>query len=172
MRPDWPGFRETFGLRAAAIADHPMYRGVARLVGMEVSDHEAGLEGHMTALVKYWTDFDFFFVHRKDADSAGEDGDFDRRVSVLEEIDTFIPRILDLGPDVLVVTGDHSIPAVLRQHSWHPVPALLWARTARPDGVDGFTERTCRGGLGPRLRAADLMPLALGHALGLEKFGA
>jgi len=171
--PDWPGVRERFGLRAVALADYPMYRGVARLVGMEVPEHGEGLDAAVTALAHLWDDFDFFFVHVKHTDSAGEDGDFDRRVALLEEADAVVPRLLDLGPDVLVVTGDHSTPAVLGRHSWHPVPALLWAATARADGADGFGERQCRGGgLGSRFPAVELLPLALAHAGRLTKFGA
>jgi 2,3-bisphosphoglycerate-independent phosphoglycerate mutase len=173
QRPNWPRFGDTFALRAAAIADYPMYRGVARLVGMDVLQTEAGLDAHVETLKAHWGDFDFFFVHQKQPDSAGEDGDFERRVSLLEEADERLPRILDLEPDVLLVTGDHSTPAVLRQHSWHPVPALLWSKTARPDGTSAFSEAACRGGgLGPRLPATDLMSLALAHAMRLQKFGA
>ncbi|MBN2205674.1 MAG: 2,3-bisphosphoglycerate-independent phosphoglycerate mutase [Thermoleophilia bacterium] len=171
--PEWPGLRERFGLRAVALADYPMYRGVAQLVGMEVPEHGEGLDAAVTALGELWGGFDFFFVHRKQTDSAGEDGDFDRRVALLEDADAVLPRLFDLEPDVLVVTGDHSTPAVLGRHSWHPVPVLLWAATARADGVDGFGERQCRGGgLGSRFPAVELLPLALAHAGRLAKFGA
>lgn len=172
-RPDWPGVRDSYGLRAAVIADYPAYRGVARLVGMDVLDTGRGVAEHLKTLTNHWSDFDFFFLHRKEADSAGEDGDFDRRVSVLEDVDRSIPGLLDLDPDVLIVTGDHSTPAILSQHSWHPVPVVLRAKTARSDGVSHFNERECiNGALGPRLPARDLMPIALGHAMRLEKFGA
>lgn len=124
-------------------------------------------------LEEHWDDFDFFFVHVKPIDSAGEDGDFERKVALIEEADALIPPILDLGPDVVIVTGDHSTPSALKRHSWHPVPVLLWSRCCRTDGVNAFGERACMaGGLGPRVPATDLMPLALANAGWLQKFGA
>ena len=171
--PDWPRLPDVTGLRAAALADYPMYRGVARLLGMEVLESEAGTDARIDAAERHWVDHDFFFVHEKPIDAAGEDGDFERRVALIEGVDTAVPRLLALEPDVLVVTGDHSTPARLKAHSWHPVPALLHAASARPDAVERFSERAClAGGLGPRLPAAALLPLALGHAGRLRKFGA
>ena len=173
QRPRWPGLPDIYGIRAAAIAGYPMYRGVSRLVGMEILETGERLDEALEALGKNWNDFDFFFLHVKKTDSAGEDGDFDRKVELIEEFDRKIPRILDLGPDVIVVAGDHSTPASLKSHSWHPVPVLLHSRYCRPDGVDRFGERACMsGGLGPRLPATDLMPLAMANALRLKKFGA
>lgn len=172
-RPSWPSVRDVFGLRAAAIAAYPMYRGVARLVGMEVLDTGDKLGDELDVLERRWHDFDFFYLHVKRTDSAGEDGDYDRKVALIAEVDTQLPRLLSLGPDVVMVTGDHSTPAVLRSHSWHPVPVLLWSRHCRPDGVDRFGERTCvAGSLGPGIPSVELMPLALANAMRLEKFGA
>lgn len=171
--PHWPQIEETFGLKAAAIAGYPMYRGLARLVGMEVLEAGERLRQGLDVLESNWNRYDFFYVHAKQIDSAGEDGDFHRKASLIEEVDAQIPRILDLRPDVFVITGDHSTPARLRSHSWHPVPVLLWSRYCRPDSVDRFSERACMaGGLGPRLQAVDLMPLVLANALRLQKFGA
>lgn len=171
-RPDWPLFSDVFGLRSVAVAHYPMYRGVARLLGMEAVEAGASLEELFSALEDVWSDFDFAFVHVKETDEAGEDGAFDRKVSAIEDVDRYIPRILALEPDVVMVTGDHSTPAVLRSHSWHPVPILLRSLTARPDSSNKFGERDClQGGLGLR-RAEDLMPLALAHAGRLAKFGA
>jgi len=173
QRPHWPGLPDIYGIRPAAIAGYPMYRGVSRLVGMEILETTDELDGKLDTLEEHWNDFDFFFVHVKKMDSAGEDGDFDRKVKLIEEVDQKIPRVLDLGPDVIVITGDHSTPAGLKSHSWHPVPVLLHSRYCRPDGVVRFGERDCiRGGLGPRFPATDLMPLALANALRLKKFGA
>jgi len=173
QRPDWPGLPDLYGIRPAAIAGYPMYRGVSRLIGMEILATTDGLDEKLDTLEKHWNNFDFFFVHVKKMDSAGEDGDFDHKVALIEEVDQKIPRVLDMGPDVLVVTGDHSTPAGLKSHSWHPVPLLLHSRYCRPDGVDRFGERDCiKGGLGPRFPATDLMPLALANALRLKKFGA
>lgn len=171
--PDWPRFPDVTGLRAGALADYPMYRGVARLVGMDVLSSDTGTAARLDAVERGWADHDFFFVHEKQIDAAGEDGDFDRRIELIERADETVPRLLALEPDVLIVTGDHATPARLRSHSWHPVPVLLHAGTARPDRVQHFAERAClAGGLGPRLPASALLPLALGHAGRLRKFGA
>jgi 2,3-bisphosphoglycerate-independent phosphoglycerate mutase len=171
--PDWSSFERAFGLRAAAIAGYPMYRGVAKLVGMDVLETGAEPEEEWATLEQHWDDYDFFFLHVKRTDSAGEDGDFERKAALIEEVDALLPRLRRLGPDVLVVTGDHSTPAVMKYHSWHPVPVLLWSRYCRADRVDRFGERACMaGGLGPRIPAVDLMPLALANARRLEKFGA
>ncbi|MFO7655105.1 MAG: 2,3-bisphosphoglycerate-independent phosphoglycerate mutase [Candidatus Krumholzibacteriia bacterium] len=171
--PDWPGFGEVFGVRPAAIATYPMYRGVSRLLGMQVLETGQTFEDEFQVLEDHWNDHDFFYLHIKPTDSAGEDGDFDRKVSVIEQVDALVPRLMGLDPDVVVVTGDHSTPAVMKYHSWHPVPVLIWSRFARPDGVTNFGERPCLGGsLGVHLPAAHLMPLALAHARKLDKFGA
>ncbi|MBN1249242.1 MAG: 2,3-bisphosphoglycerate-independent phosphoglycerate mutase, partial [Anaerolineae bacterium] len=173
MLPSWPSVQDAFGLNGVAIAMYPMYRGVARLVGMDALPFSQSLDEEVEKLEENWDNYDFFFIHVKRIDSAGEDGNFAEKVARIEEADALLPRILDLKPDVMVVTGDHSTPAKLRYHSWHPIPALLWAPTCRPDGVKAFNENAClSGGLGPRLPSQDLMPLMLGHAGRLGKFGA
>ncbi|MGA2110530.1 MAG: 2,3-bisphosphoglycerate-independent phosphoglycerate mutase [Anaerolineales bacterium] len=172
--PRLPKFESIYKMRPACIAVYPMYRGVARLVGMKTIDVSGDRpEDEFRTLASVWNDFDFFFVHIKPTDSRGEDGDFEAKVKVIESVDAALPALLDLHPDVLVITGDHSTPARLRAHSWHPVPLLLWApQTIRPDDERVFGERACaRGGLGT-IRAADLMPIALAHAGRLTKYGA
>jgi 2,3-bisphosphoglycerate-independent phosphoglycerate mutase len=172
--PGLPSFPEIYGLRAAAIATYPMYRGVAKLVGMDVLPVGGeALEDEVETLRAYWERYDYFFFHVKKTDSAGEDGDFERKAGVIEHVDeAVVPAIVELDPDVWIVTGDHSTPSALKSHSWHPVPTLLWSRYCRPDGVAEFGERTCgRGSLGV-FAATDELPLALGHALRLAKYGA
>jgi 2,3-bisphosphoglycerate-independent phosphoglycerate mutase len=171
--PRVPAFGELFGLRAAAIAVNGMYRGVARSVGMTVLDVEGETPAdEFRALEKHWDGFDFFYLHIKGTDTAGQDGDFSGKVRVIEEVDALLPRLLALGPDVVVVSGDHSTPALLRAHSWHPVPALLYSRTVCADGIAEFGERACaRGSLGV-LPARDVMPIALANAQRIAKFGA
>jgi 2,3-bisphosphoglycerate-independent phosphoglycerate mutase len=171
-KPDWPLFPEVYGLRSVAVAQYPMYRGVAKLVGMESVDVGPSREDLFETLARVWPEYDFAFVHVKDPDKAGEDGDFDRKVEVIEEVDGYIPRIVDLQPDVILVTGDHSTPAALSSHSWHPVPFLLRSPTCRRDEADRFGEKWCRSGEGGLCRSEDLMPLALAHAGRLAKFGA
>lgn len=162
-------------MRSLAIAAYPMYRGVARLVGMNavaVKDDPAAL---VPALRDAVDDHDFFFLHVKGTDKAGEDGDFQRKVKVIETVDALLPDLLDTGIGVTVVTGDHSTPAVMRSHSWHPVPFLLHGgpgRGHRLEGVSGFGETECgRGSIG-RIRGCDLMSLAAARAGRLTKFGA
>ena len=172
QHPHLPGIPEIYKLNPAAIAVYPMYRGLASLSGMEVLETGTTIEDEITTLEENYGKYDFFFLHIKWTDSAGEDGDFDRKVSVLEQLDTTVPRILNLEPDVIIVTGDHSTPAVLRGHSWHPVPTLIYSKWCRPDKVNEFSESAClSGGLG-RLPTSQIMPLAMANALKLNKFGA
>lgn len=164
--------QEVYGVNPVAIAVYPMYRGLARLVGMEVADAGATLADQMETLRRLWDKHDFFFLHYKYTDSTGEDGNFAAKVEMIERLDTEVQRIRALQPDVLIVTGDHSTPSKLQSHSWHPVPTLLWAKTCRPDPVTEFGESYClRGGLG-HFQATHLMLLALAHAGRLGKYGA
>ena len=168
----YPSMQQRFGLNALAIAGYPMYRGIARLLGMAVGPQPSSIREEFDALRDHYGQYDFFFLHIKPTDSRGEDGNFDAKVAVIEEVDGLIPNVLALKPDVLVVTGDHSTPAALASHSWHPVPVLLSSADCRPDRVDRFGERDCiTGGLG-RMPMMHLMGLALAHAHRLEKFGA
>jgi len=172
QHPDYPSLRDIFHLTPACIATYPMYRGVSRVVGMDILPAGETLDDQVEVLKKNWDSYDYFFVHFKKTDARGEDGDFDGKVRAVEELDAHLPSILALTPDVLVVTGDHSTPASLAMHSWHPVPVLLRAQYCRRDDVTEFTERAClRGGLG-QLHAAELMPLAMANALKLNKYGA
>jgi 2,3-bisphosphoglycerate-independent phosphoglycerate mutase len=164
--------QEIYGVRPVAIAVYPMYKGLARLVGMDLADAGATLGDQIETLRRLWDRYDFFFLHYKYTDSTGEDGNFAAKVEMIERLDAELPHIRALEPDVLIVTGDHSTPSKLRSHSWHPVPVLLWAQTCRPDPVTEFGESYClRGGLG-QFQAMYLMPLALAHARRLGKYGA
>jgi 2,3-bisphosphoglycerate-independent phosphoglycerate mutase len=172
--PGFPKFPDVYGLRAAAIATYPMYKGVAKLVGMDVLPVAGeAVEDEVETLRAYWDQYDYFYFHVKKTDSAGEDGDFARKAEVIEHVDeAVVPAIMALEPDVLIVTGDHSTPAALKSHSWHPVPTMLWSRFCAWDGVAEFGERACgRGSLGV-FPATDELQLALGYALRLDKYGA
>ena len=171
-RPHFPSMDEVYKLRPAAIASYPMYRGLAKLVGMEILETGTTIEDELATLKQDYASYDFFFLHIKGTDSAGEDGDLDRKVSIIEQVDNALSKLISMEPDVLVVTGDHSTPVLLRAHSWHPVPILLYSKWCRPDKVNEFSESAClSGGLG-RFPATQVMPLAMANALKLTKFGA
>lgn len=172
--PGLPSYQEAYQLRAACVAVYPMYKGVSKLVGMDIINFDGDKpEDEFNAVAKVWKDYDFFFVHIKKTDSMGEDGNFEGKTHVIEEVDKALPQLLALSPDVLIITGDHSTPAVLKSHSWHPVPVLLWApQRHMSDQETKFGERNCaRGGLGT-FPSTDIMSLALGHAGRLAKYGA
>ena len=168
----YPTMKERYGLNSLAIAAYPMYRGISRLVGMTVLATVTNLEEEFQALADHFPKYDFFFLHVKQTDSRGEDGNFDAKVAVIEEVDRFIPRVRALKPDVLVVTGDHSTPAKLAGHSWHPLPVILHSPYCLIDTVKKFDEVSCIQGALGRMRSVELMPLALAHARRLNKFGA
>jgi 2,3-bisphosphoglycerate-independent phosphoglycerate mutase len=170
--PGLPKMDDIYGWKAGAIATYPMYRGVAKLVGMDVLPTGETIESEVETLKANWEAYDFFFFHVKKTDSYGEDGNFGGRVEVIEHVDHVLPEILALEPDVILVTGDHSTPAKLKSHSWHELPVLLWADDIRPDAVTSFGERPCMaGGLG-HIRHVDLLPLSMAYAGRLTKYGA
>jgi len=171
-RPDWPPMPETFKLRAAAVAHYPMYRGLAKLVGMEALEVGSSLDDSIATLRENWGRFDFFFVHYKYTDTAGEDGDYDRKMERLTEVDAAIGALTELGPDVLMITGDHSTPATMGGHSWHPVPFMLRSKFGRSDLCESFNEKELvKGSLGT-FPAKEALPLAMAHAGRFRKYGA
>ncbi len=171
-RPDMPSYEEVYGLRAAAIAVYPMYKGLASLVGMDIVGQASTLDEQMQVLKENWDNYDFFFIHFKYTDSTGEDGNFDEKVKRTEQLDACLPAITALKPEVLIITGDHSTPAYLKSHSWHPVPTLLVSDCCRPDPHTSFGEtQAITGGLG-QFEAKYLMLLALSNAGRMGKFGA
>ena len=171
-RPQIPPISEIYKLKPAAIATYPMYRGLARLVGMKVLPGGESMTDQLNSLHRHYAKYDFFFIHFKSTDARGEDGNFRAKVQAIEELDKALPGLLNLDPDVLIITGDHSTPATLAMHSWHPVPFMLKSKWCRPDDVSEFSERAClAGGMG-RFPATEIMPLAMANALKLAKFGA
>ncbi|HUX48594.1 MAG TPA: 2,3-bisphosphoglycerate-independent phosphoglycerate mutase [Dehalococcoidia bacterium] len=170
--PDIPSIPEIYKLKPAAIATYPMYRGLARVVGMQMLPSGESMTEQLNSLHRYYTDYDFFFIHFKNTDARGEDGNFRAKVQAIEELDDALPSLLSLDPEVLIITGDHSTPATLAMHSWHPVPFMLRSRWCRSDNVTEFSEKAClAGGMG-RFPATEIMPLAMANALKLDKFGA
>jgi 2,3-bisphosphoglycerate-independent phosphoglycerate mutase len=170
--PSLPSYDDVYGLKAAAIAVYPMYKGLAQLVGMDLVGKPATLSEEIDVMAKAWNDYDFFFVHFKYTDSRGEDGNFAEKVKMIEQFDAIVPRVSALKPTVLAVTGDHSTPAKMKSHSWHGVPVLISGQNVRTDACQSFGETACiQGGLG-QFQAMYLMPLLLAHADRLGKFGA
>ncbi|HEV3014018.1 MAG TPA: 2,3-bisphosphoglycerate-independent phosphoglycerate mutase [Actinomycetota bacterium] len=169
---DMPSFPLRYRVKALAIAAYPMYVGISRLLGFETHQVEGAAKEEVDALAELLPEHDFVFMHIKKTDSAGEDGDFERKVEAIEEVDALIPRMLEAGVQVLAVTGDHSTPAQMAAHSWHPVPVLLWGGTAAADGLPHFDEVNCRQGSLGRFEAKHLLPQLLAAAGRLTKYGA
>jgi 2,3-bisphosphoglycerate-independent phosphoglycerate mutase len=170
--PSIPKMQDLYKLRPAAIAHYPMYKGLAKLVGMTAYSVGPETADLFRTLETHYAERDFFYVHYKKTDAAGEDGNFEAKVRAIEEVDAFIPRLEALKPDVLVITSDHSTPSLIRGHSWHPNPFLLISQTAIPDNTGVFTERECAQGFLGRFPSICAMPLMLAHAGKLKKFGA
>ena len=172
-KPAIESLQERTMLRPAAVAAYPLYRGVAKLCGMDLVDTGFSIREEFEAVRSaYGKDYDFFFIHVKKTDSFGEDGNFEGKTKVIEEVDANLPLLLDLKPDVIAVTGDHSTPCALKAHSWHPVPFLIRSKTCGIDDARAFTESECeRGGLGV-FPATAIMDLALANAGKLKKHGA
>ncbi len=170
--PALESLKSLYGLQAVCLATYPMYKGLARVAGMAVVDGLQSVDDQTAMLATAWDEHDYFFIHHKAPDARGEDGDFDAKTAAIEEMDRRLPTLLELGPDVLVVTGDHSTPSQLRQHSWHPVPCLFWGGSVRADTTASFGERSCgQGSLGV-FPAQSIMALMLAHGGRLQKFGA
>jgi 2,3-bisphosphoglycerate-independent phosphoglycerate mutase len=170
--PHLPSFPDTWGVRAAALAVYPMYRGLARIAGMTALPCPGGMPEQIERIKERWDDFDYFFVHDKPTDAAGEDGDFEAKCHALQEFDAFVPQLTDLGADVLMIGGDHSTPALMAAHSWHPVPFLINSKFAREGNSLRFDEQECaKGNLGV-FPATEVMPLAMAHAGRFTKYGA
>jgi 2,3-bisphosphoglycerate-independent phosphoglycerate mutase len=170
--PELPSIAELYKINAAAVANYPMYKGLAKLLGMDVKDAGSATSGLFDTLEACYADHDFFYVHFKKTDAAGEDGNDPAKVKAIEEIDAFVPRLEALKPDVLVVTSDHSTPCPLKSHSWHPNPFMIAAGSAMPDDVADFSERSCSRGFLGRFPSLYAMPLMLAHAGKLKKYGA
>lgn len=170
--PHFPSMQDIYKIKPAVSALYPMYKGLAKLVGMAELSCKDNLVDEIRAVKENYSNYDFFFVHFKDTDEAGEDGDFERKVKKIELADSVIPQVLDLKPETLVVTGDHSTPATYKGHSWHPVPFILYSSWCRGDNIEKFCERTCLEGSLGIFSSLEAMPLAMAHAGKLSRYGA
>jgi 2,3-bisphosphoglycerate-independent phosphoglycerate mutase len=173
VKPDLAPFSEKYGLKAGCIAVYPMYKGLASLVGMELISFEGiSIKDEVETLKKVWKDYDFIFLHIKKTDSYGEDGNYEKKIEIIEEFDSLLPEILSLNPSVLCITGDHSTPCKMKSHSWHPVPVLIYSPYVLGNLSQRFTERECLKGELGIFYSYKLMPLLLAHAQKFKKFGA
>lgn len=170
--PDIPSFETQYGLKACSVAVYPMYRGITKLLGMQTISVEGDIKEEIDTVKSVYNNFDFIFLHIKKIDSYGEDGNFEGKVKKIEEFDVFLPEILSLMPNVIVITGDHSTPSILKAHSWHPVPLLIKSPYVLGGTANSFTERECLKGELGIIPATSIMPLVLANSLRLRKFGA
>jgi 2,3-bisphosphoglycerate-independent phosphoglycerate mutase len=176
-RPDVLTLAELALLRPCAIAAYPAYRGVAAILGMDLIDGvgpTSSIADEVDALERVWNDgYDFFFLHVEATDSAGVDGDEERKGRVIEDFDAQLARIVALEPDVIVVTGEHSTPGPLAGHSWHPVPLLISGPWTESKGAARFDEVSCHEGrLGCAFPAPAILRMAMAQAGKLAKYGA
>ena len=170
--PKIPTFEERFGLKAAAIAVYPMYKGLAQLIGMKKLEGTNTTQEEFEKYLAEYDHFNYFFIHVKGTDMAGEDGNFDQKVAVIEEVDRALPTLLQKKPMVLAVTGDHSTPVPMKSHSWHPQPVMIHGPVSGSDKLDRFTETNAnRGSLGV-FRSKNLIRYMMANALLFDKFGA
>jgi 2,3-bisphosphoglycerate-independent phosphoglycerate mutase len=167
-----PSFFDRTRMRAAAVAVYPMYRGIARLLGFEVLGPPEDLDAEVRLLERHRDDADFFFLHHKDADAAGEDGDRDAKIAAIERLDAAVPDLVALGHGVMAVTGDHATPSQMAAHSWHPVPVLVRGERSGRDRVEGFGEGSCAAGDLGRRPSRELLPVLMANAGRLAKYGA
>ena len=170
--PDIKGFADKYKLNAVCIATYPMYKGVSKVVGMDVIDGLETIESEINALQEIYNQYDFFFIHIKKTDSYGEDGNFDAKVKIIEEADRYLSSIKNIKFGAIAITGDHSTPALLKSHSWHTLPILINSPYAIPDDAKRLTERECAKGILGRIYSKEIMYLLLAHSLKLDKFGA
>ncbi len=172
-RPHLASFNDHYGLNAMAVATYPTYRGIAAACGMELypmmpSDAHDAINFAVSAL-QGPNKHQFIFIHYKNTDTAGEDGNFDAKVAAIEHLDAALKPLVDQPPDVLVVAGDHPTPVAMRGHSWHPVPLMIASKWTPGGKNQRYTERQCADGELGTIKATDVMALAMGHAKRLRK---
>ncbi|MGE3312977.1 MAG: 2,3-bisphosphoglycerate-independent phosphoglycerate mutase [Limisphaerales bacterium] len=171
-QPHIPTFEERYGLRAAALAVYPMYKGLSQLVGMTKIEGPQSISEQFRRYLDIHSQHDFFFIHFKYTDKAGEDGDFEAKVRAIEDFDAALPILMEKKPDVLAITGDHSTPCALKGHSWHPQPVLLHSCYSGWDKLDRFTETGANLGSLGVFEAKYLIRLMQANAQMFAKFGA
>ena len=171
-QPEIPLFQDRYGLRPACIAVYPMYKGLAQLVGMTKLEGPQTIAQQFERYLAERANYDFFFIHFKYTDMYGEDGNFAAKRKAIEEVDAALPILLRQKPDVLVITGDHSTPCVMKGHSWHPQPVMLHSAFSGSDKLERFTDTGANAGSLGVFPAKYLIRLMQANARMLDKFGA
>ncbi|MCK9265771.1 2,3-bisphosphoglycerate-independent phosphoglycerate mutase [bacterium] len=170
--PNIHSFNDKYKLNGVCIAAYPMYKGISKVLGMDVADAGETVEEEFETLFELYDKYDFFFFHIKKTDSYGEDGNFEAKVKTIEDIDSKIWQLRNLKFESIAITGDHSTPSMMKGHSWHPVPLIVKSPNSIPDGVKHFTERECAKGILGNMYSKELMYILLACAFKLDKFGA
>ncbi len=171
-QPEIPLFEQRYGLRPAAIAVYPMYKGLAQLVGMKKIEGPQTIAEQFERYLAEYDNYDFFFIHYKYTDKAGEDGNFDAKVKAIEDFDAALPILMQKKPAVLAITGDHSTPVAMKGHSWHPQPVLLHSEICGSDKLERFSETGANMGSLGVFEAKYLMRYMQANAKMFDKFGA
>ncbi len=171
-QPKIPLFEERYLLKPACLAVYPMYKGLAQLVGMAKIEGPQTIAEQLERYLAEYDNYDFFFIHYKYTDKAGEDGDFLAKMRAIEALDAALPILLRKRPDVLAITGDHSTPVSMKSHSWHAQPVLLNSAVSGSDKLDRFTETGANLGSLGVMEAKYLIRLMQANAKMFDKFGA
>ncbi|RKX46439.1 MAG: 2,3-bisphosphoglycerate-independent phosphoglycerate mutase [Thermotogae bacterium] len=181
--PDIPmKFTEEWKVKAAAVVATALVKGVARAIGFDVYTPEGATGEYNTnpmakakKAVELLGEYDFVFLHFKPTDAAGHDNNPMRKVEMIEKADEMIGYIMkniDLEKTVIAITGDHSTPCEVKNHSGDPVPLLIAGGGIRADYTEAFGERECmHGGIG-RVRGKYIVPMMMDLMGRTEKFGA
>jgi len=177
--PRIPSFRDKYGLKSVCIAGAGLYKGIGRILGMDVvkvkgatGKPESDIIAKSKKAVSLQRNYDFFFIHFKGADTLGEDGDYEGKKKFIEKIDAAIKPLMKVKNALILVTADHSTPCVLKAHSADDVPVLIHSRHVRDDDVEHFNEReSVKGRLG-HIFGLQLMPIVLDLMGIAELFGA
>ena len=171
-QPDIPTFEQRYQMKPAAIAVYPMYKGLSQLVGMVKIEGPQTIAEQFERYVAEYDNYDFFFIHYKYTDKAGEDGNFEAKKKAIEDFDAALPILLGKKPDVLAITGDHSTPCALKGHSWHPQPVLLHSAYSGSDKLERFSETGANMGSLGIFEAKYLIRLMQANAKMFDKYGA
>ncbi|MHA2179286.1 MAG: 2,3-bisphosphoglycerate-independent phosphoglycerate mutase [Candidatus Thorarchaeota archaeon] len=179
---DVPSLPQRYGIKSAVIAGGALYIGSAKYVGMEhiqVEGQTGTIDTNFDNIAAKTIEtiesgFNYVFVHIKATDNASHDGNAKEKILAIERTDAMIGKILEKVGDkiVMAVTGDHSTPVCIKEHSCDPVPILFWSNFIRPDSVKRFSEIDAAKGAMHTIRGIDVMPLLLGYAGYIDKFGA